>query len=99
MRWKIYDLLRKERLTKDEEKRVKLAAKNLYATLTTRKSELFLVGWHNDPQPKELVRKTIKECLDSSLPDCYDRDIFTLKTNTVYEHIVDQAMMGYAWVA
>ncbi|MDR2578055.1 MAG: type I restriction endonuclease subunit R [Chitinispirillales bacterium] len=95
----IFDLLRKDRLTKDEEKRVKLAAKKLYATLLAKKSELFVVGWHNDPQPKERVRSTICDCLNTSLPDCYDRDIFAVKSNIVYEHIVDQAMMGYAWVA
>jgi type I restriction enzyme R subunit len=95
----IFDLLRKDKLTKNEEKRVKLAARGLYATLLARKSELFVVGWHNDPQPKERVKSAIVESLHSSLPDCYDRDIFAAKSNIIYEHIVDQAMMGYAWVA
>ena len=95
----IFDLLRKEKLTIEEEKRVKLAAKELYSTLLARKSELFVVGWHNDPQPKERVRSAIVNCLNNSLPDSYDRDIFTTKSTIVYEHIVDQAMMGYAWVA
>jgi len=95
----IFDLLRKEKLTKDEEKRVKLAAKELYATLLAQKKELFVVGWQNDPQPKERVRSAIVNSLNKSLPDCYDRDIFTFKSDKVYQHIVDQALMGYAWVA
>lgn len=95
----IFDLLRKEKLTKDEEKRVKLAAKELYATLTARKSELFVVGWYNDQQPKERVRSAIVDCLDASLPESYDRDVFVVISNVLFQHIVDQAIMGYAWVA
>ena len=72
----IYDLLRKEKLTKDEEQRVKLAAKMLYETLTAKKDELFVKGWHEDAQPKEKVRSAIWECLGATLPDSYDRDIF-----------------------
>jgi len=95
----IFDLLRKEKLTKDEEQRVKLAAKELYATLVSRKDELFVVGWQNDAMPKERVRSTIINCLNGALPESYDRDIFAAKSNRVYQHIVDQAMMGHAWVA
>jgi len=95
----LFDLLRKNKLTKDEEKRVKLAARELYATLVSKRSELFIIGWQNDPQPKEKVRSAIVKCLNISLPDSYDRDVFTLKSNMVYQHIVDQATMGYAWVS
>jgi len=95
----LFDLLRKEKFTIEDEKRVKLAAKELYATLVSRKSELFIVGWQNDPQPKEKVRSAIVKCLNVSLPDSYDRDVFTYKSNMVYQHIVDQAMTGYAWVS
>jgi len=95
----IFDLLRKDKLTADEEKRVKLAAKELFATLISRKEELFVVGWQNDPQPKERVRSAIVNCLNTAMPESYDRDIFATKSNLVYQHIVDQAMMGYTWVA
>ena len=95
----IFDLLRKEKLTEAEEKRVKLAAKMLYETLVQKKSELFVVGWHNDPQPKEKVKGEIITVLNSYLPDSYGRDIFTQKSNVVYEHIVDQAITGFGWMA
>ena len=94
----LFDLLRKEKLTKDEEKTVKLAAKMLYETLTKKKLELFIVDWQNDPQPKEKVKKEILRVLDTFLPESYERDIFTQKSNIVYEHIVDQAIMGFNWV-
>jgi type I restriction enzyme R subunit len=93
----LFDLLRKDTLTKDEEKRVKLAAKELFATLTARRNELFVVGWQNDPQPKGKVRAAIVDILNSTLPDSYDREIFTDKSNRIYQHIVDQAIMGFAW--
>ncbi|MCL2129068.1 MAG: type I restriction endonuclease subunit R [Treponema sp.] len=95
----IFDLLRKDKLTKDEEKRVKLAAKELYSSLIAKKEELFIVGWQNDAKPRERVRSAIINCLDNALPPSYDRDIFAAKSNLVYQHIVDQAVTGYAWVA
>lgn len=95
----IFDLLRKDKLTKAEEQTVKLAAKELYKTLLAKKSELFIVGWQNDPQPKERVKAEIIESLNRYLPGSYDREIFTVKSNTIFQHIVDQAMMGYDWVA
>jgi len=95
----IFDLLRKDKLTKDEEQRVKLAAKELYSSLVLRKKDLFVVGWQNDAKPRERVRSAIINCLNDVLPDSYDRDIFAAKSNRVYQHIVDQALMGYAWVA
>lgn len=93
----LFDLLRKDKLTKDEEKKVKLAAKMLYETLTSKKYELFVVGWQNDPQPKEKVKSEILNVLNSFLPESYERDVFTQKSNVVYEHIVDQAIMGFGW--
>lgn len=95
----LFDLLRKEHLTTDEEKRVKLAAKELYNTLTEKRSELFVVGWQNDPQPKERVKVEIVCILNKFLPESYDREIFLKKSAIVFEHIVDQAMTGYNWVA
>lgn len=95
----LFDLLRKEHLTADEEKRVKLAAKELYNTLLEKRKDLFIVGWQNDPQPKEKVKGEIVSILNRFLPESYDREIFTKKTALVFNHIVDQAMTGYNWVA
>ena len=86
----LFDLLRKDKLTKEEEKRVKLAAKELFVTLTTKKNELFVVGWQNDPQPRERVKAVIIESLNRTLPDCYDREIFIQKSSMIFLHIVDQ---------
>jgi type I restriction enzyme R subunit len=95
----IFDLLCKEHLTQEEEKKVKLAAKELYNTLISKKKDLFVVGWQNDPQPKERVKSEIVTVLNTFLPESYDREVFLHKSSIVFNHIVDQAMTGYNWVA
>lgn len=95
----IFDLLHKEHLTQAEEKKVKLAAKELYNTLLAKKKDLFVVGWQNDPQPKERVKSEIVSVLNTFLPESYDREVFLHKSSIVFNHIVDQAMTGYNWVA
>lgn len=95
----LFDLLRKEKLSQAEEKKVKLAAKELYKTLCDKRKELFIVDWQNDPKPQERVKKAIIDSLNLNLPDSYDREIFTLKSNVIFTHIVDQAKTGYAWTA
>ena len=76
-----------------------LAAKELYNTLTEKRNELFIVGWQNDPQPKERVKGEIVYILNKFLPESYDREIFLRKSTLVFDHIVDQAVTGYNWVA
>lgn len=95
----MFDLLKKEQLTIDEEKRVKLAAKELYHTLTKKRNDLFVVGWQNDSQPKEKVKSEIVSVLNEFLPESYDREIFLKKSNIIFDHIMEQAMTGYNWVA
>lgn len=95
----IFDLLKKEKLSETDEKKVKLAAKMLYDTLLKKKEELFVTGWQDDPQPKEKVKHEIIDVLNIYLPESYKRDVFVQKSTMIYEHIVDQAIMGFNWVA
>ena len=95
----LFDLLRRDKLTQKEEQKVKLAAKELFKTLTEKKQSLFVVGWVNDSQPKERVKNEIVLVLNQHLPESYERELFTQKINLVYEHILDLAMTGYDWVA
>lgn len=94
----IFDLLKKDGLTKEENKKVKLAAKSLYETLTKEKDELFVIDWYNDQQPKEKVKNSIVTVLNNSLPKCYDK-IFNDKANTIFTHILEKSKEGYTWVA
>jgi type I restriction enzyme R subunit len=87
----IFDLLKKENLTKDEEQRVKLAAKNLLSRLTKEKPTVLVNDWYKDTQTKLQVDKVIGDILEQYLPESYDRIIFKNKCNTVFDHFYLQA--------
>jgi type I restriction enzyme R subunit len=96
----VYDLLIKgKKLTKAEEQKVKLAAKNLYKKLMEEKATLMIVDWYKDDQPTERVKNAIKESLNINLPECYDKDSFNAKTVLLLNHFIDMAVQGYGWVA
>lgn len=96
----IYDLLRSERkLTKEEEQKVVLAAKNLYQKLLAEKKKVMVVDWYKDEQPRRQVFVMIQKSLDEDLPMCYDHAAFNDKTNALFNHFVDMAVQGYGWGA
>ncbi len=95
----LYDLLIKgTKLTKTQEQSVKLAAKALFKKLTSEKTELLVVDWYKDEQPKARVRNAIADSLDENLPDCYDKDSFDAKTNLLLDHFIDMSIQGYGWI-
>lgn len=95
----IYDLLIVgKKLTKAEEQKVKLSAKNLYKKLTENKQSLFMIDWYKDEQPKGRVIKIIKDSLDADLPESYDKVSFNSKVDLLINHFVDMAVQGYGWV-
>lgn len=96
----IFDLLIKDRkLTQKEEQKVKLAAKNLYKKLSEEKNNVMVVDWYKDEQPKQKVMGIIQGSLNNDLPESYDREIFTMKTNLLMNHFVDMAVQGYGWLS
>lgn len=95
----VYDLLiRGKKLTKAEEQKVKLAAKNLFKKLTTEKDELLVVDWYKDDQPKLRVKSAIEYALNEDLPESYDKESFEAKTNLLLNHFIDMAIQGYGWI-
>lgn len=95
----IYDLLIQGRkLTKAEEQKVKLAAKNLYQKLVAEKDKVMVVDWYKDEQPRQKVLSLIQISLNDDLPESYDRITFTDKTNLLLNHFMDMAAQGYGWV-
>lgn len=96
----IFDLLIKDRkLTQAEEQKVKLAAKNLYKKLTEEKKNVMVVDWYKDEQPRQKVMAIIQISLNNDLPDSYDREVFSTKTNLLMNHFIDMAVQGYGWLA
>ncbi len=96
----VYDLLvRGKKLTKKEEQKVKLAAKNLFKKLTTEKDELLVVDWYKDDQPRLKVKSAIEYALNEDLPESYDKEAFESKINLLLNHFIDMAIQGYGWIA
>lgn len=96
----MFDLLVKgKKLTKAEEQRVKLAAKNLYTKLTTEREELLVVDWYKDEKPKLKVKSAIETSLNNDLPESYDKEIFNSKINLLLNHFIDMAVQAYGWIA
>ena len=96
----IYDLLCQDRkLTKAEEQKVILAAKNLYKKLLEEKDKVMVVDWYKDEQPRQKVFSLIQISLNTDLPESYDRIAFNDKTNLLMNHFIDMAVQGYGWVA
>ena len=96
----IYDMLiAGKKLTKDEEQKVKLSAKNLFKKLTAEKTELLVVDWYKDEQPRAKVKTAIETSLDADLPVSYDKETFAAKINLLLTHFIDMAVQGYGWVA
>ena len=95
----IFDLLRADKkLTKAEEQKVILAAKNLYHKLSEEKERVIVVDWFKDEQPRLQVLALIKASLNKDLPESYDGVSFKQKTNLLFNHFVDMAVQGYGWV-
>ncbi|SHG26233.1 type I restriction enzyme, R subunit [Salegentibacter echinorum] len=95
----LYDLLRKDKLTKEEEKKVKLAASTLYQILFDAKNKILIQEWHKEKATQEIVKREIQKILDKDLPDSYNRNIFAEKTESVFRHFYELAEMGRGFAA
>jgi type I restriction enzyme R subunit len=96
----IYDLLiQGKKLTKAEEQKVILAARNLYQKLKAEKDNFMVVDWYKDEQPRKKVFSLIQISLNNDLPESYDRVSFVDKTNLIMNHFIDMAIQGYGWVS
>lgn len=96
----MFDLLVKgKKLTKEEEQKVKLAAKNLYKKLTTERDNLLVVDWYKDERPKLKVKSAIEDSLNKDLPESYDKVTFDSKINLLLNHFIDMAVQAYGWIS
>ncbi len=55
--------------------------------------------WHKEKSTQEIVRQEIKKILNEKLPQSYDRQIFSEKTDVVFRHFFEMAELGVAVVA
>lgn len=95
----IYDLLiAGKKLTKTEEQKVKLSAKNLYKKIVDNRDNLLVVDWYKDEQPRAKFKYEVELSLNNDLPDSYDKVSFDSKVSLLMNHFVDMAVQGYGWI-
>lgn len=95
----LFDLLKKDKLTKEEEKKVKLAATDLLNILFDAKNKILIQEWHKDKATREIVKSEIQRILDKDLPASYNRNIFAEKSEVVFRHFYELAERGEGFVA
>lgn len=96
----LFDLIKKQKLTKKEEQDVKNAAKHLLKRLKEEQPVVLVQDWFKDTATKLKVKVAIEEVLDNDLPqESYGRLEFAAVCNKIYEHVCVQASLGRAWVA
>lgn len=95
----LFDLLKKEDLTQDETRCVKLSAKRLLHRLLQEQPNVLVQDWYKDQQTQRQVRSEIERVLDAELPVTYERALFKQKCDNVYDLVVDYASRGRRWAA
>ena len=90
----LFDLIKKKKMTKAEEQKVKLAAKRLLQRLIEEKPSVLIEAWFKDAQTRKTVRHAVEEVLDSELPVSYDKETFKTKSERVFNTILDYAIQG-----
>ncbi|MDD5460545.1 MAG: HsdR family type I site-specific deoxyribonuclease [Methylococcales bacterium] len=95
----LYDTLRKDKMSKHEEQKVKLAAKHLITRLLDEHPKVLVQDWWKDGQTQRKVKAAVEYVLDQDLPDSYDRITFKEKSDNVFELIMDFAANGKKWAA
>jgi type I restriction enzyme, R subunit len=95
----LFDLLKKEKMTQEETKKVKLAWKSLLRRLLKENPKVLVQDWYKDSQTQRVVRSTVEQVLHENLPESYDRILFKEKCNNVFEMMLDYANNGRKWAA
>jgi type I restriction enzyme R subunit len=96
----LFDLLKKDKLTKEEEKSVRLAAKSLLEKLYDAKNKILIQEWHKEKATQEKVKREIQLVLESLLPETsYDRLVFSQKVDVAFQHFYELAQTGRGFAA
>ncbi|MCM1296319.1 MAG: HsdR family type I site-specific deoxyribonuclease [Muribaculaceae bacterium] len=87
----VFDILRKENLSKADEIKVKAAAKDLLSKLKANQDELCTTDWYKDSSKKSTFTLFVRNTLDKSLPDSYDRITFGEKSRILCDQLIIRA--------
>jgi type I restriction enzyme R subunit len=95
----LFDLIKKDTMTKEETLKVRLAAKSLLHRLREETPKVLIQDWFKDGQSRTRVRSAVETVLDDKLPDTYDRAVFTETCNNVFEAMLNYASQGLKWAS
>jgi type I restriction enzyme R subunit len=95
----LFDLIKKDKMTKEETQKVRLAAKSLLHRLREETPKVLVQDWFKDGQSKLRVRSAVENVLHTHLPESYDRVVFMEKCNSVFEQMLSYASQGLKWAA
>jgi type I restriction enzyme R subunit len=95
----IFDLLSKDQMTEAETQEVKLAARKLLKRVLEEHPRVLVEDWFKDAHTRKIVKTALEEVLDAELPDSYDKRLFQLKRDEVFDAILDYALQGVKFAA
>ncbi len=95
----LFDILKKDKMTKVEEIKVKNAARNLLKRLIEEQPKVLVQDWFKDSQSQARVKAAIEEVLDRDLPETYEKTLFKEKSQKLYDLTYDYASNGVKWAA
>ena len=95
----LYDLIRKDDLTQEETRKVKLAARHLLKRLLETNPRVLVQDWFKDSRTQQVVKSAVIDVLHADLPESYDRALFNQKVDRVFEVVLDYASHGRKWAA
>ena len=95
----LFDILKREKMTKAEEIKVKNAARHLLKRLVEEQPKVLVQDWYKDKQSQLRVKTAVEEVMDQDLPETYDRILFKEKSAKLFELIYDYASKGRKWAA
>jgi type I restriction enzyme R subunit len=96
----LFDLLRSNKLTQQQEQDVKNAAKHLLKRLKEETPKVLVQDWFRDSETKEKVKSAIEQVLDEDLPAVpYGRKEYADVCSKIYDHVYVQASLGKGWMA
>ena len=73
-------------LTEDEVESVRKVARDL---LNTLKAEKLVLDWKKRQNTRADVFVTIEKALDTGLPDKFDKGVYSIKCQSVFDHVYD----------
>jgi type I restriction enzyme R subunit len=95
----LFDLIKKDKMNKEETQKVRLAAKSLLHRLREESPKVLVQDWFKDSQSKVRVRSAVEDVLNKHLPESYDRILFRKKCDEVLDMMLDYASHGLKWAA